>query len=255
MEKSTDNNSSGCKIIFNHMPKTGGTSMHQFFEEVFGKDRVYRFRNRLITPDTLTIEKMSDTQRQYFKVFQGHFPYGYRSMIGKHAFYFGIIRDPIDRIVSDYYYNKRKGRKDRKEYARSVPLGKYVKRYIKQKGTGIGSHQTYFLTKTRDTEAARRVFEEEYFLVCTTDQLYKCQEMLSLAFLDSDSKSVHRNTTEYSEKQARVREKIKAAHREIFDVDYETLTWVESHFTQIYNNKEEWARHTRQRFFRFIERP
>ncbi len=248
MEKSTYDNSSECKIIFNHVPKTGGTSMHQFFEEVFGEDRVYRFRNRIITPDTLTIENMSDTQRQYFKVFQGHFPYGYRSIIGKNAFYFGVIRDPIDRIVSNYYYTKRRGRKDRKEYAQSLTLEKFVQRFIKRNGADAGSHQTYYLTKTRDPEVARRILEQEYFLICTTNQLNKCQEMLSLAFLDSDSINIHRNVTKYSESRSRVREKIKAAHRDIFHVDYKTLAWVRKNFTQLYNNKEEWARRTRQRF-------
>ncbi len=227
------------KIIFNHVPKTGGSSMQVFFKYLFGKDRVFRVLERGVT-DILTIEGLSVEQREHYKVFQGHFRYGYHSVIGDQSLYFGIMRDPIDRIISNYFYTREKGRDEVKQYAMSVTLDEYVEKFLSSKGKNFGSAQTNFLTKTRNTKRAREILRNEYFLVCTTSQVNRCQELLSLIFERRYKKRVHTNKTDSGEKGKEVRDAIKKSYHEFFRVDYNMLGWIERSFDTIYANRNEW---------------
>jgi len=222
------------------MPKTGGSSMQFFFEDLFGEDRVFRIRDREITPETITIEKLTDEQINHFKVFQGHFPYGNRGLVGKDALYFGIIRDPIDRMISNYFYARAKGRPERKKLAQSMKLGEYINTLLNNRDTKFGSAQTNFLTGKRTIAEAEKVFREEYLLICTTDQIDQCQQLIAQMFGRSDLTPIHRNTTNSTQKGHAVRKRLRSSHGQFFAPDYQTLSWVKSYFEHIFNNRDEW---------------
>ncbi len=91
-------------IIFVHLPKCGGTTLYRLVEweysplQVFFVDgRFYRWSyNRLIRS---RMDKLVGMQ-----VFQGHMPFGLHKLLNAPATYMTMLREPVDRVISEYYY-------------------------------------------------------------------------------------------------------------------------------------------------------
>lgn len=91
-------NNSEVVILFLHIPKTGGASLADVFEQNFGPwgSDVYFNANDW---SNLNSEKMKRA-----RVVHGHFPYGIHNYINRDYKYITIIRHPADRIASLYSY-------------------------------------------------------------------------------------------------------------------------------------------------------
>ncbi len=91
-------------IIFVHLPKCGGTTLFRLVEweyspmRVFFVDgRFYRWSyNRLIRS---RMDKFAGMQ-----VFQGHMPFGLHKLLNAPTTYMTMLREPVDRVISEYYY-------------------------------------------------------------------------------------------------------------------------------------------------------
>ena len=85
--------------IFNHIPKCGGLSYRALLEEIFGQDRVTHISINLeeeYHPDP-------DEYRQY-TMLMGHFGVRWNEIVGPGRRWMTALREPIDRVVSTYYY-------------------------------------------------------------------------------------------------------------------------------------------------------
>ncbi len=222
------------KLIFNHMPKTGGSSMQFFFEELFGKDRVFRVRDRTITPETKTVDRLSKEEVDFYRVFQGHFRYGNHTVVGEKSVYFGVMRDPIDRLISNYFYARRKGRADRKAHARSVSLRAYVEELIETRHVNFGAAQTRFLTGEGSSARAKQVIDRDYLICCATEQLDACQAVFARLYGRPDLAAMHRNTTGSGTKGESARRYLKDKYSSHFGIDYDMLSYVRQKFEREY---------------------
>jgi hypothetical protein len=86
------------KVIFLHIPKTAGQSVHAALVNAFGKDAVCPAR----VNDQL--RRMSITELNRYQVFSGHFDWSLLDCIKGPKYVFTILREPIDRILSFYFY-------------------------------------------------------------------------------------------------------------------------------------------------------
>jgi|ERR1039458_28633 hypothetical protein len=85
--------------IFNHIPKCGGLSYRALFEEALGKARVEHISINLeeeYQPDP-------NEYRQY-TMLMGHFGVRWNEIVGPGRRWMTALREPIDRVVSTYYY-------------------------------------------------------------------------------------------------------------------------------------------------------
>lgn len=90
----------GTKLVFLHIPKTAGTTLHNTLAKLFDKDKICPERFRGLgryTPDEL----------DQFQFFSGHFTYSMIEKIPGKKFVFTCLRNPKDRIVSLYYFWRR----------------------------------------------------------------------------------------------------------------------------------------------------
>jgi len=86
-------------FIFNHIPKCGGISYRTLLEEIFGQDRVTHISLNLeeeYRPDP-------DNYKQY-TMLMGHFGVRWNDIVGPGRRWMTALREPIDRVVSTYYY-------------------------------------------------------------------------------------------------------------------------------------------------------
>ncbi|MBW6399510.1 sulfotransferase family protein [Roseomonas sp. HJA6] len=90
----------GRKLVFLHLPKTGGTTLHHHFSQAFAPEEICPERfSRL---DRFTTEELGR-----FRYFSGHFNYEQLRMIPGPLFTVTVMRDPVERILSTYYFWKR----------------------------------------------------------------------------------------------------------------------------------------------------
>lgn len=84
-------------LLFLHIPKTAGSTLHSIISRQLPKDEQLLCHNR----DLIT--ELSSEQLNKIRVLRGHFPFGYHENIPEKSYeYFTVLRDPIDRVISLY---------------------------------------------------------------------------------------------------------------------------------------------------------
>ena len=92
-------------IIFLHIPKTAGQSVHHYLISNFNKDEIF--------PARVNSQALDYTVREIkkYKVFSGHFDISFLDIVDQPKFIFTILRNPIDRILSYYFYLRNEAKK------------------------------------------------------------------------------------------------------------------------------------------------
>ena len=91
-------------LIFLHIPKTAGTTLNRIIEwqyspfEIFTMDP-YRIR---ATPERL--KRLPERRRRRLRMVRGHMLYGVHESLPQGATYFTMLRDPVARALSTYYF-------------------------------------------------------------------------------------------------------------------------------------------------------
>ncbi|MGG3888370.1 sulfotransferase family 2 domain-containing protein [Metabacillus fastidiosus] len=87
-------------LIYLHLPKTGGTTLKKIIKNNYRKSKtvdVYVDREKL--ENTLT-----HLSNKKISCIQGHMPFGVHDYFKRPCSYITMMREPIDRILSEYYF-------------------------------------------------------------------------------------------------------------------------------------------------------
>jgi hypothetical protein len=90
-------------ILFLHIPKTAGSTVQVFFEQQMRPSQWFT----LSSPDPFAeYANLPAEVKRTHRVVKGHMPFGIHATIARPTQYVTVVRDPIDRIVSNYYYTR-----------------------------------------------------------------------------------------------------------------------------------------------------
>ncbi len=90
-------------IIFLHIPKTGGRSLQNILLRRYSKDEaIVNAHGRMEE-----IAGWPEARKRQIRYLQGHFIYGAHAVLPQRCRYITMLREPVDRVVSHYYYIKR----------------------------------------------------------------------------------------------------------------------------------------------------
>lgn len=95
-------------LIFLHIPKTAGTTLNRIIEwqynplSIFTMDP-YRIR---ATPERL--KQLPEARRRRLRMVRGHFYYGIHEYLPQGATYITMLREPVARFLSAYYFLQRR---------------------------------------------------------------------------------------------------------------------------------------------------
>lgn len=89
--------------MFVHLPKTAGTTFNSLLSYQYGH------RRSLWVPwDNVDLEqtllRLSPEKRQRLNLIRGHFPFGWHEFLERPVRYITMLRHPVDRVISMYYY-------------------------------------------------------------------------------------------------------------------------------------------------------
>jgi len=96
--------SEGLLDIFMHIPKTGGMTLNELFKKQYKLNEIFdhdSFQKKMMKLDELT-----DMEKRNIKAITGHYFYGIHQEFSRPFNYFTMLREPVDRVISSYYFLK-----------------------------------------------------------------------------------------------------------------------------------------------------
>lgn len=90
-------------IVFLHIPKAGGATMNSILSRQYSPERsLIKWGGPHIWEERLS--SLGDSEKSRLQLIAGHVRYGQHKYVKEKATYISMMRDPVDRIISQYYY-------------------------------------------------------------------------------------------------------------------------------------------------------
>jgi hypothetical protein len=86
-------------IVFVHVPKTGGTTLLSILSR-----QQNGFVGETFDEAEALIATLSDAERAQLDYVAGHIPYGLHESVGRPGVYITMLREPVGRVVSHYWF-------------------------------------------------------------------------------------------------------------------------------------------------------
>jgi Galactose-3-O-sulfotransferase len=91
-------------LIFLHIPKTGGTTLHHFLERCYPKDQICSFKDPNCRSEIENFKRLATGKREAYRLIKGHLSFGFHRHLPGHSTYITFLREPIARTLSFYHY-------------------------------------------------------------------------------------------------------------------------------------------------------
>ena len=92
-------------LIFLHIPKAAGTTLMTILDRQYEPDVIFStYGSKRDQEGVDKLKKLPEDQREKIRVLRGHLPFGVHTFLPQTSHYFTILRDPIERTISHYYF-------------------------------------------------------------------------------------------------------------------------------------------------------
>jgi len=160
-------------VIFIHIPKTGGTTFRTIINQQYEPQSVFLFK-RPPEKSLAEFKGLPEAKKREIKFIQGHMRFGLHEFFPQPCTYITILRDPVDRVISLYYFILRNPENavHNEVVSKNMSLKDWVSSGIT---TLVNNNQTRFLCTTEavteDGQCSSEMLEsakkniQEYFAV------------------------------------------------------------------------------------------
>jgi hypothetical protein len=248
-------------VIFLHIPKTAGTTLHRIIDRQY-RPKVCYFVDR----HNVGIEEfknLSPERRAEIRMVRGHMPFGLHQYIPGRATYFTILREPVERVISYYYFVRREPEHYLHDYV--ISQGTTLQSYVEsQVSLATDNFQTRIISGVWDqagygecSEAvlalAKRNLAEHFVVVGLTERFDETLMLLKRTFAWRNVFYKRHNVTQGRPRQESLSAETLAVLREHNQLDLELYAYAEALFAaQI---REQGARFAREvRVFEIVNR-
>lgn len=175
-------------FVFLHIPRTGGTSLLQVLRRQYSPPLLYEIDGARVQESIHRLATLPTSEKAQLACIAGHCPWGVHQLVGREAVYFAVVREPVSRIISHYFYvlNNPAHYLHRKVVESKMTLEEYA---MSNLSSELSNGQVRLLwgdENASDTQLERalpelfeRLTSEQFIGVGTTEWLYEC--VLALA--------------------------------------------------------------------------
>ena len=100
----TEATTAGEAIIFLHVPKTAGTTLNRLIEWEYDLLEMYSVDPVFFRWSAAHLRKLAKERLRRIRVFKGHMLFGLHEVLPQPATYITVLRDPIERTLSAFYF-------------------------------------------------------------------------------------------------------------------------------------------------------
>lgn len=136
-------NSNDNMLIFMHILKTGGSTLQAILQKQYSEWILTNENEKVLNNETIK-ELMLEKNIENVKCVFGHFPFGVHNHFSTPYQYITFIRDPVERVISLYYYIKNTKGHSMYNDLQEVSLEEFVSR--KEYKHLVRNHQTGYLS-------------------------------------------------------------------------------------------------------------
>lgn len=206
------NELSSKKIIFLHIPKAGGTTLHSVIRKNYDTDKIYTLTGT--RQAMIEFMKMPREEINKYDCVQGHMGFGFHKYFEDDIKYITLMRDPLKRVISLYFYilrtpqhylfnlltGAKMGLKEFVESGATHELYDGQTRLLaSESGLGITFDDKRKLDRS-DLERAKKHLRDHFALVSTLDQfdefLIAAQRILGWKDISYEKKNISHKKTE-----------------------------------------------------------
>src|SRR4029077_12394403 len=91
-------------LIFLHIPKTAGTTLNRIIEWQYSPLSIFTIDPYGIRATSERLKTFSEQRRRRLRMVRGHIFYGIHEFLPQGATYITMLRDPVARTLSTYYF-------------------------------------------------------------------------------------------------------------------------------------------------------
>jgi hypothetical protein len=97
----------GSTLLFMHQMKSGGVTLRRIIEDQYNQKKIYRIDGKRFRKSVESFIDLPAHERKQFQVITGHMFFGLHRFVRRPCKYITMLRHPIDRVISLYYYQLR----------------------------------------------------------------------------------------------------------------------------------------------------
>src|SRR5207247_3106933 len=91
-------------LIFLHIPKTAGTTLNRIIEWQYSPLAIFTMDPYRIREAAERLKRLPEGRRRRLRVVRGHLFYGIHEFLPQGATYITMLREPVARFLSSYYF-------------------------------------------------------------------------------------------------------------------------------------------------------
>jgi hypothetical protein len=157
-------------IIFIHIPKTAGTTFRNIVSNQYDANEMKSFYSGYQDASKKLI-RMKKRNTRMLKWIHGHFHFGLHELIPKPAKYVAMLREPVDRTLSLYYFLRKNSNHPHHQKVKLLSLEQFVHSQDSFIYPQINNTQTLLLSGdgTPNLEKAKENIEKHFMFVGLTE--------------------------------------------------------------------------------------
>lgn len=149
--QNSNNNTRQSSLLFLHIPKAGGSTLNSILEKHFDLESIFRINGVRPQESIDEFRNLPEAKKKKVKFINGHMPFGIHDFLPNQSTYITMLRHPVERIISHYYYVKR--RPDHYLHERVMSHNMSLKDYV---NSGISLELENYQTRMLSSIGAKK---------------------------------------------------------------------------------------------------